>query len=65
MLCFSSKLWYNLIMNNAIQAIILARNPNAREIVHEYDDFYSARVGACMAYYEIRDGKIIGDVWFE
>ena len=52
-------------MNNAIQAIILARNPNAREIVHEYEDFYSARVGACMAYYEIRDGKIIGDVWFE
>lgn len=52
-------------MNSTIHSIILARHPNAREIIHEYDHYYSARVGGCIAYYEIRDGKIVGDVWME
>jgi hypothetical protein len=52
-------------MTDTIRAIILARHPTAYEIIHESGDSYSARVGGCIAYYTIRDGKIVGDVWME
>lgn len=47
------------------RSAIVCRYPTAYDVIHEYDDYYSARVNGCTAYFEVRDGKIIGDVWFE
>ena len=63
---FSAKLWYNIIMNIIeARSAIICRYPTAYDVIHEYDDYYSARVDGSTAYFEVRDGKIIGDVWFE
>ena len=51
-------------MIEAIEAI-KARDADAREIVRTGDNYYSARVRDMIAYYEIVDGKIVGDVWYE
>lgn len=45
--------------------VIEARDPQAWSIVQHDDKNFSARVGYCMAYYVIIDGKIVGDVWYE
>jgi len=46
-------------------AVIEAKDPTAWSIVQHGDTTFSARVGHCMAYYVIIDGKIVGDVWYE
>ncbi len=65
---FLAKLWYNRGMNMKLieaRSAIICRYPTAYDVIHEYDDYYSARVNGCTAYFEVREGKIIGDVWFE
>lgn len=44
---------------------IMAHDVDACNIVHHGDNYYSARVRGMIAYYEIINGKIIGDVWYE
>ena len=44
---------------------IEAHDPKAWSICQHDDKHFSARVGYCMAYYVIIDGKIAGDVWYE
>lgn len=44
---------------------IEGRDPSAYSIVQHDDKNFSARVGACIAYYVIIDNKIVGDVWYE
>ena len=51
-------------MSEAIEAI-KAHDTDARDIVRTGYNYYSARVRGMIAYYEIIDGKIIGDVWYE
>lgn len=51
-------------MSEAIEAI-KAHDADARDIVRTGGNFYSARVRSMIAYYEIVDGKVIGDVWYE
>lgn len=43
---------------------ITERDPGAWGIVG-HDKNFSARIGYCIAYYVIIDGKIVGDVWYE
>ena len=51
-------------MIEAIEAI-KARDADAYSIVSTGGNYYSARVRDMIAYYEIIDGKIVGDVWYE
>lgn len=44
-------------------AAIKAKDCDAYSIVHTGGNYYSAR--SMIAYYEIVDGKIVGDVWYE
>jgi hypothetical protein len=45
---------------------IIENDPSAYSIVHHGDDSYSARISSgAIAYYTIKNGKIIGDVWYE
>lgn len=51
-------------MSEAIEAI-KAHDADARDIVRTCCNYYSARVRSMIAYYEIIEGKIVGDVWYE
>lgn len=48
----------------AIEAI-KAKDANAYDVAYHGGNNYSARVGHCIGYYVIIDGKIVGDVWYE
>ena len=45
--------------------LIEARDKQAYSIVQHDDKNFSARVGACIAYYVIINNQIVGDVWYE
>lgn len=53
------------LMRARCEALVRERDPTAYSIVQHDEKNFSARVGHCMAYYVIIDGKIVGDVWYE
>lgn len=53
-------------MNDKAKAAILAHDPKATNIAYNGGNFWMAKIGLfAVAYYEIIDGKIVGDVWYE
>lgn len=52
-------------MDANIQAI-QAHDPKTYDIHRTHGNYYVARIGLfALAYYEVIDGKIVGDVWYE
>lgn len=46
-------------------AAIRAKDCDACNIAHIGGNYYSARTRGTIAYYEIVDYRIVGDVWYE